>query len=84
MNTSIIQVYQCECNPGKNYKTKQTYQKHFQSKKHCIYQEHQNKVNHVKRIQFLEIELQKITRERDIWKDKYFEMNLVQNKIKVE
>jgi hypothetical protein len=84
MNTSLIQVYQCDCNPGKHYKTKQTYQKHFQSKKHCLFEEHNNKVGHVKRIQSLEVELQKVTRERDIWKDKFFEIDLLRSKLKVE
>lgn len=84
MVSSLIQVYHCDCNPGKNYKTKQTYQKHFQSKKHCLHEEHRNKVENAKRIQFLEVELKKVTRERDIWRDKYFEMDLLPSKMKVE
>ena len=84
MNTDLIQVYHCDCNPGKNYKTKQTYQKHFLSKKHCLYEGHKNKVGNVKRIQFLEVELKKVIRERDIWRDKYFEMDLLQSKMKID
>lgn len=46
------------------------------AEKHQIYQQHNNKVNDAKRIQELEVELKKMIRERDIWKEKYFESEL--------
>lgn len=35
----IIQIYTCKCNPTFTYKTKSTFTKHLQSKRHCSFQE---------------------------------------------
>jgi hypothetical protein len=81
---SIVEIYHCDCNPNKHYKTKQTFKKHFDTKKHQLFEKQSNQINYARKVQQLEIELKKITKERDIWKEKYMEIHVLDLKLKKE
>jgi len=69
----IQEVLECKCNPGKTYTSHATFRRHFLSQRHALYQHDQNKIDLHKRLQEARVELEKKTRECEIWKQKYFD-----------
>lgn len=72
----LIQIYTCKCNPNFTYKTKSSFTKHLESKRHYSYQENVNKIENRIKIQQLERDIKKLKSEIRIWKEKYLELDL--------
>uniref|UniRef100_A0A6C0K4F6 Uncharacterized protein n=1 Tax=viral metagenome TaxID=1070528 RepID=A0A6C0K4F6_9ZZZZ len=72
----IQTLYQCDCNPGKRYSSRQTFQHHVSSKRHQLFTQNKNKSDLYKRLQDTEIELVKARKECEVWKHKYLDMML--------
>jgi len=77
-------IYQCDCNPGKIYSSRQSFQKHVTSKRHQIFTQTKNRTDLYKRLQDIEVELLKKSRECDIWKHKYLDLELQHEKAQDE
>lgn len=69
-------VYTCKCNPKFNYKTKSSFNNHFQSKRHLTFQQNVDKIEDRLKIQELEKEIKKLKSELKIWKEKFLELDL--------
>jgi len=67
---------QCECNPGKTYRTQGTFHSHFQTQRHKLFNESKKKIDLYKRLQDTEILLFKTKEESEMWKEKYFQLKL--------
>lgn len=67
--SSLVQIYQCECNPNFIYKTKQYYQKHFQSIRHKNWQNQYDDQTYRKRIVELENIISSLKLENIMWKE---------------
>jgi hypothetical protein len=70
----IQKLLQCDCNPGKTYRTGTTFEKHLMSKRHMLFEQDKNRTEIYKRLQDMEIELFKYKEECKIWKHKYMEL----------
>lgn len=73
-------IYECECNPGKKYSSRQTFQKHVSCQRHQMFAQQKTRIDLHKRLQDIEIELLKKSRECDVWKQKYMELLLQHEK----
>ena len=49
-----------------------------------MFEKQSTQINYAKKIQQLEIELKKVKKERDIWKEKYMENHFIDWKLKKE
>lgn len=70
----LLEVFSCPCNPGFNWKNKNTFKAHFNSKRHKQHSTTELELDHRKRITRLQIELDKITAEHLKLKELYFKL----------
>lgn len=76
VDNQIEQVLSCQCKPTFVYSSKSSYRNHFHSQHHRIYEfEKQVKENNIK-LEMNRIEIEKLKRECNVWKDKYLELDL--------
>jgi len=79
MESRMERVFQCDCYPGKTYRSGATFRQHYQSRRHELFQQNKKKTDMHRRLQVTEIELVKKTRECEIWKQKYFDTLISQD-----
>lgn len=69
MENTLVEIYNCNCNPQFTYKTKQSFKNHFKSINHQCWQLQQENKNCREKIVELENHISSIKVEKNMWKD---------------
>jgi hypothetical protein len=72
----IQTLFVCMCNPDFRYSSKTSFQSHYKSNRHILYENKNKQIENSKKIHNLEIDIAKLKRECKIWKEKYLELSL--------
>lgn len=67
--TNLLEIYQCGCRPSFVYKTRQTYQHHFQNTCHRLWQALQDLQHARGQAARLENQIASLRVEKNMWKD---------------
>lgn len=85
----IVEVFNCNCRPGFNWKNRNTFKCHFKTNRHVSYQNKQQELEHRKNITTIQIEIDKLKRENEklkelLLKALYDNQELIKNKMNVK
>lgn len=69
MNMDLVEVFNCKCRPGFNWKNKKTFKCHFNSNRHISYQNKQQEFEHRKNNTLLQVSHDKLKRENEKLKE---------------